>query len=61
MKSRRDFIKNSALSLSSLALLESMPIESLGAYRKSVAPSDRLNIGLIGVKNQIVYCFRQNH
>lgn len=52
MKSRRDFIKNSALSLSSLALLESMPIESLGAYRKTVAPSDRLNIGLVGVKNQ---------
>jgi len=52
MKSRRDFIKNSALSLSSLALLESMPIISLGAYRKTVAPSDRLNIGLVGVKNQ---------
>jgi len=52
MKSRRDFIKNSALSLSSLAILESMPIESLGAYRKTVAPSDRLNIGLVGVKNQ---------
>jgi hypothetical protein len=52
MKSRRDFIKNSALSLSSLALLESMPIESLGAYRKKVAASDRLNIGLVGVKNQ---------
>ena len=52
MKSRRNFIKNSAISLSSLALMENMPLELIASNRKKVAPSDRLNIALVGVKNQ---------
>lgn len=35
-----------------LALLETMPLEMIAANRKKVAASDKLNIALIGVKNQ---------
>lgn len=35
-----------------LALLETMPLEMFAANRKKVAASDKLNIALIGVKNQ---------
>ena len=52
MNTRRDFIKNSAIGFGGLALLETMPMEMIAANRKKVAASDKLNIALIGVKNQ---------
>ena len=52
MNTRRDFIKNSAMGFGGLALLETMPLEMIAANRKKVAASDKLNIALIGVKNQ---------
>lgn len=52
MNTRRDFIKNSAIGFGGLALLETMPLEMIAANRKKVAASDKLNIALIGVKNQ---------
>ena len=52
MNTRRDFIKNSAIGFGGLAFLETMPLEMIAANRKKVAASDKLNIALIGVKNQ---------
>ena len=52
MNTRRDFIKNSAMGFGGLAFLETMPLEMIAANRKKVAASDKLNIALIGVKNQ---------
>ena len=52
MDSRRNFIKNTATAISGLGLMELLPLEALASIRKKVAPSDRINVGLIGVKNQ---------
>lgn len=52
MSSRRNFIKNTATAIGGLGLMELLPLEVLASIRKKVAPSDRINVGLIGVKNQ---------
>ncbi|HEY1056018.1 MAG TPA: Gfo/Idh/MocA family oxidoreductase [Emticicia sp.] len=52
MNSRRNFIKNTASAIGGLGLMEFLPLEALASMRKKVAPSDRINVGLIGVKNQ---------
>lgn len=52
MNSRRNFIKNTASAIGGLGLMELLPLETLASIRKKVAPSDRINVGLIGVKNQ---------
>lgn len=52
MNSRRNFIRNTAAAVGSLGLMEFLPLEALASIRKKVAPSDRINVGLIGVKNQ---------
>ncbi|WP_259014599.1 Gfo/Idh/MocA family protein [Emticicia fluvialis] len=52
MSSRRNFIRNTAATLGGLGLMELLPLEALASIRKKVAPSDRINVGLIGVKNQ---------
>ncbi|MDX2070036.1 MAG: Gfo/Idh/MocA family oxidoreductase [Haliscomenobacter sp.] len=52
MKTRRTFIKNTATALGGLGLMEFLPLEAIVAIRKAVAPSDKINVGLIGVKNQ---------
>ncbi len=48
MSSRRKFMKNSSLLLASTILPSVYPLESLANIRKKVAPSDTMNIGLIG-------------
>ena len=52
MNSRRNFIRNTASAIGGLGLVELLPLEALASMRKKVAPSDRINVGLIGVKNQ---------
>lgn len=52
MNSRRNFIRNTAAAIGGLGLMELLPLETLASIRKKVAPSDRINVGLIGVKNQ---------
>ncbi|GAB3508640.1 Gfo/Idh/MocA family protein [Emticicia fontis] len=52
MNSRRNFIKNTASAIGGLGLMEFLPLEALASMRKKIAPSDRINVGLIGVKNQ---------
>jgi len=52
MKSRRSFLKHSASTIGGLSLLELMPLEAISGRRKSVAPSDKIHLGLIGVRNQ---------
>lgn len=48
MSSRRKFIKNSSLLMASTILPSVYPLEALASIRKEVAPSDTINVGLIG-------------
>jgi hypothetical protein len=48
MTDRRTFIKNSAGLAASLGMT-AIPLSALYAKRHQVAPSDRVNIGLMGV------------
>lgn len=52
MKTRRSFLKNTATALGGLGLMEFLPLEAIVSMRKAVAPSDKINIGLIGLRNQ---------
>ncbi|MBA4850178.1 Gfo/Idh/MocA family protein [Emticicia sp. BO119] len=52
MNSRRNFIRHTATAIGGLGLMELLPLEALASIRKKVAPSDKINVGLIGVKNQ---------
>lgn len=52
MNSRRNFIRHTATAIGGLGLIELLPLETLASMRKKVAPSDKINVGLIGVKNQ---------
>jgi len=49
MTDRRTFIKNSAGLAASLGMT-SIPFSELYAKRRNVAPSDKINIGLMGVR-----------
>lgn len=52
MDSRRSFIRNTAATIGGLGLMDMLPLEALASFRKKVAPSDKINIGLIGLRNQ---------
>ena len=47
-RSRRQFLQGSSLAAAGLAL--TTPLEALATQRKSVAPSDRIRFGVIGVR-----------
>ncbi len=49
MSSRRKFIQQSSLSLAGTLLASSLPYTSFASLLKKVAPSDQLNVGVIGV------------
>jgi len=52
MHSRRNFLRNTGTAVAGFGLLEMMPLDLIASLRKKVAPSDTLNVGLIGVRNQ---------
>jgi len=50
--SRRNFIKNSSATLAALGLVEFFPSDLYANIRNKVGANDKINIGLIGLKNQ---------
>ena len=50
--SRRSFIKNSSATLAGLGLMEFFPADMYANMRSKVGANDKINIGLIGLKNQ---------
>jgi predicted dehydrogenase len=50
--SRRSFIKNSSATLAGLGLMEFFPADMYANMRNKVGANDKINIGLIGLKNQ---------
>lgn len=52
MNSRRDFIINAATAAGALGMMQMLPLELIAKSRKRVSANDRINIGLIGVRNQ---------
>ncbi|MEY3118102.1 MAG: hypothetical protein RIT30_34, partial [Bacteroidota bacterium] len=50
--SRRSFIKNSSATLAGLGLIEFFPADMYANMRNKVGANDKINIGLIGLKNQ---------
>jgi len=50
--SRRNFIKNSSATIAALGLVEFFPSELYANIRNKVGANDKINIGLIGLKNQ---------
>ena len=50
--SRRSFIKNSSATLAGLGLMEFFPSDIYAKMRNKVGANDKINIGLIGLKNQ---------
>jgi predicted dehydrogenase len=52
MNSRRNFLRNTTTAAAGFGLMEMMPLDLIASLRKKVAPSDTLNVGLIGVRNQ---------
>ncbi len=52
MNSRRNFLRNSAAFAGGLGLMEMVPLELIAKSRRRVSPNDKINVGLIGVKNQ---------
>jgi predicted dehydrogenase len=51
MHNRRTFIRDTALLAGGMGF-STVPLELIASARKKVAPSDRVNIGLIGLRNQ---------
>jgi predicted dehydrogenase len=47
---RRQFVKQSTLTIAGMGLVAAVPIELLAALRKKTAPTERIGIGLIGCK-----------
>lgn len=52
MSSRRKFILDTATAIGGLGLISVLPLDVIASLRKRVAPSDRINVGLIGLRNQ---------
>jgi predicted dehydrogenase len=52
MHSRRNFLRNTGTTVAGFGLLEIMPLDLIASFRKKIAPSDSLNVGLIGIRNQ---------
>jgi len=52
MNSRRNFLRNTTAAAAGFGLMEMMPLDLIASLRKKVAPSDTLNVGLIGIRNQ---------
>ena len=50
--SRRSFIKNSSATLAGLGLMEFFPADMYAKMRNKVGANDKINVGLIGLKNQ---------
>ena len=50
--SRRNFIKNSSATIAALGLVEFFPSDLYANIRNKVGANDKINIGLIGLKNQ---------
>ncbi|MDH5599385.1 MAG: Gfo/Idh/MocA family oxidoreductase [Cyclobacteriaceae bacterium] len=48
MKSRRTFLRNSALTALGSGLVFSTPLEAIARLRKTVSPNDKIRMGLIG-------------